>query len=204
MEFSKKTLFNEEVIKQRILELGRQITDDYNGEEIFIIGVLKGSFVFLADLIRTIQRPIELEFIGISSYEGTSSTGHVKITRDLSVDIAGKNLLLVEDIVDTGITLDYIINLLKVRKPSSIKVCTLLSKPHAHKMKYNLDYVGFEISNEFVIGYGLDYNEKYRELPYICQVILWQALSVFRVLIWKTENITNNSKYIYLFFVFLP
>ena len=111
--------------------------------------------------------PLCVEFIGVSSYKGTQSTGQVRITHDLSIDLEGKNVLLVEDIVDSGVTIDYLLDLLKVRNPAALKVCTLLSKPHAHKMKHDLDYVGFTVGDEFVVGYGLDVDGRFRELPYI-------------------------------------
>lgn len=169
-ELKIKPFLDEKTIAEKVKELGKQISKDYVGKELVVIGVLKGSFVFLSDLVRHINVPLDVEFMGVTSYEGTSSTGHVRITTDLSADIQGCHVLLVEDIVDTGMTLDYIINLLKVRAPASLKVCAFLSKPDAHIMKHKLDYVGFEITNEFVIGYGLDYNGKYRELPYVARV----------------------------------
>ncbi|SMF38057.1 hypoxanthine phosphoribosyltransferase [Pseudobacteriovorax antillogorgiicola] len=166
-----KVLFSKDQLQARIEELGKQISQDYGNEPIVVIGVLKGSFIFMADLIRSINSPLEIDFIGVSSYEGTSSTGHVRITNDLKMDIAGRNILLVEDIIDTGLTIDYLINLFKVSNPKSLKVCSLLSKPEAHQMTHTIDYVGFEISREFVIGYGLDLDERYREIPEILQVI---------------------------------
>ena len=135
-----------------------------------LIGVLKGYFVFLADLIRhlpTEGMAYDVEFMGVASYEGTKSTGHVRIVHDLSCEIMDRDVLIVEDIVDTGITLDYLIANLGSRKPRSLSVCTLLSKPQKHKMKASLDFVGFEIEDEFVVGYGLDYNQQLRGLPYI-------------------------------------
>lgn len=166
-----KTLFSDEQIKKRVQDLGHQISQDYQGEPIVVIGVLKGAVVFMADLIRTIQAPIELEFMGVSSYEGTASTGHVKINHDLSRDVHDCHVLIVEDIIDTGLTIDYLINLIKVRGPKSIKVCSLLSKPESYQMQHPIDYVGFEITKEFVVGYGLDLDGKYRELPEILQLM---------------------------------
>jgi len=165
-------LFDEAAIAKRVEELGKQITKDHAGEELVVVGVLKGSFIFVADLIRKIDLPIEVEFIGVSSYEGTKSTGEVRITSDLYSEIKGRNVLLVEDIVDTGRTIDFLLETLNVRGPKSLKICTLLSKPEAHVMKHEIDYVGFEITNEFVIGYGLDLDGKYREIPFIAQVKL--------------------------------
>jgi hypoxanthine phosphoribosyltransferase len=166
-----RPLFDETALSNRIKELGAKIEQDFGNEPITVVGVLKGSFIFLSDLVRSIKNPMKIEFIGVSSYHGTESTGHVRITQDLTAEIRGKNVLLVEDIIDTGLTMDYLINTFKVREPKKLKICTLLSKPESHMMKTHVDYVGFEISNEFVIGYGLDLNGDYRNLPYIAQVI---------------------------------
>jgi hypoxanthine phosphoribosyltransferase len=165
-----KPLFDQAALAQRIRELGAQISKDYAGQELTCVCVLKGSVLFFADLVRAITIPTRFEFIGVKSYEGTSSTGHVQITTDLSADIKGANVLVVEDIVDTGMTIDFLFNTLRVREPKSLKICALLSKPDAHVMKNDIDYVGFEISREFVIGYGLDLDGQYRNLPYIAQV----------------------------------
>ncbi|MFW7379775.1 MAG: hypoxanthine phosphoribosyltransferase [Oligoflexus sp.] len=164
------TLIHATKLQQRVTELGAQISRDYEGQPITIVGVLKGSFIFLADLVRAITAPVEIEFIGVSSYEAMNSTGQVRITNDLSQDISGKHVLLVEDIIDTGLTIDYLIKVFAVRKPKSLKICSLLSKPEAHQMTHNIDYVGFEISREFVIGYGLDLDGHFRNLPHIEQV----------------------------------
>lgn len=164
-------LLTEERITQRVRELGRKISADFAGEEIILVGVLKGSFIFLADLARAIDVPTRIEFIGVASYAGTKSTGHVRITNDLSGEILGRNVILIEDIVDTGATLDYLLNTLSVRGPKTLKVCALLSKPAAHQMTHQLDYVGFEIGNEFVVGYGLDCDGRYRNLPDIKQFL---------------------------------
>ncbi len=163
-------LFDEATLGRRVEELGAQISRDYGDSSIVVVGVLKGSFIFLADLVRYISLPTEIEFIGVSSYQGTESTGHVQITQDLRREIKGRHVLLVEDIVDTGLTMDYLVATLTVRKPASLKICTLLSKPETQLMKAQLDYVGFEISREFVVGYGLDLDEAYRNLPYIAQI----------------------------------
>jgi len=170
MELELNPLFKASELAERVKELAHQIQNDYNGEPLVCVGVLKGSIIFLSDLIRNLNLPVSIEFIGCASYEGTKSTGHVQITTDLTADIKDKNVLLVEDIVDTGMTIDYILNTLRVREPKSLKICALLSKPDSHIMKHKLDYVGFEISKEFVVGYGLDYNGRYRELPYVAQV----------------------------------
>jgi hypoxanthine phosphoribosyltransferase len=165
-----KPLFDEAALAKRISALAEQITKDFAGEELVCVCVLKGSVIFFSDLVRKIKLPLNLEFIGVKSYEGTASTGHVQITTDLTADISDKNVLVIEDIVDTGMTIDFLINTLKVRNPKSLRVCALLSKPEAHIMKNQIDYVGFEIEREFVIGYGLDLEGRYRELPYIAQV----------------------------------
>lgn len=164
------SLYSAEQISQRIKELGQQIAKDFGPEPIVCVGVLKGAFVFLADLIREIDLPLTVEFIGVASYEGTKSTGQVRLTYDLNAEIEGKNVLLVEDIIDTGRTIDYLLETLKVRNPKQIKVATFLSKPEAHEMSHEPDYVGFEISKEFVIGYGLDLDQFYRNIPYLGQV----------------------------------
>jgi len=166
-----RPLFDEGAIAKRIKELGEQITRDYAGESLLVVSVLKGAFIFTADLVRQIKAPVEIDFIGLASYEGTQSTGHVRITSDLSAKIEGRNVLLVEDIVDTGKTLDFLRDMFSLRNPKSLRVCSLLSKPEAHQMRTPVDYVGFEITREFVIGYGLDLDQRYRELPYIAQVL---------------------------------
>jgi hypoxanthine phosphoribosyltransferase len=164
----KEVLFNEHKIHDRIKEIADQITKDYNGKNPVLISILKGGFVFMADLIRSIDIPVEMDFMAISSYgSGTTSTGVVKIKKDIDVDIMGRDVIIVEDIVDSGLSLQYIRDYIGKHKPASIKVCVLLDKPKAHKLKVHFEYVGFEIGNEFVVGYGLDYNEKYRNLPYI-------------------------------------
>ncbi len=161
-------LIEAERIQARIAELGAQIRSDYGPDEAIIcIGVLKGSVPFLADLIRRIEGPLICEFLGVSSYRGTKSTGTVRITHDLAPDISGRHCLLVEDIVDTGLTLSYLLELLGTRQPASVKVCTLLDKPARRKVEMRPDYVGFEISDHFVVGFGLDFNQLYRNIPYI-------------------------------------
>ena len=165
-----KHLFTDEQIAKRIHELGKQISAEYNGEPLMVVGVLKGSFIFVADLVRALNIPVTIDFIGVASYEGTQSTGHVRITNDLATEIQGRHVLLVEDIVDTGRTIDYLLDSLRLRQPKSLKVCAFLSKPEAHVMHSTIDYVGFEISKEFVIGYGLDLDQYYREMPYVAQV----------------------------------
>jgi hypoxanthine phosphoribosyltransferase len=165
-----KPLYDEATIKARVADLGSKITRDLAGESVVVVGVLKGAFMFAADLVRAIKAPVIVDFIGCSSYSGTQSTGTVRITYDLSTDITGKNVLLVEDIVDTGRTLDYLLRILKQRAPKSLRLCTLLDKPEAREIPVNVDYSGFSITREFVIGYGLDLDQRFRELPFIAQV----------------------------------
>ncbi len=165
-----KPLYNESDIKTRIKELGAKITKDFQGEEIVVVAVLKGAFMFVADLVREIKVPVVVDFIGCASYSGTKTTGTVKITQDLSIDITDKHVLLVEDIVDTGRTLDYLLRILSERGPRSLRLCALLNKPGAREVPVSVDYHGFSISNEFVIGYGLDLDQRFRELSFIAQV----------------------------------
>jgi hypoxanthine phosphoribosyltransferase len=160
-------LITEERLRARIAELGRDIARDYAGKSLVVVAVLKGSFIFVADLVRAVALPLEVEFIGISSYAGTSSSGVVQITQDLSRPIAGEHVLLVEDVVDSGLTMSYLIDNLSTRRPASVQVCALLEKPSRAKVKVPIAYRGFEIPEEFVVGYGLDVNGKYRNLPYV-------------------------------------
>ena len=161
------TMLSADKIAQRVRELGAQITKDYAGKPIFVIGVLKGSFIFLSDLVRSIEAPLNIDFLGVSSYQGTESSGVVKITHDLTKPIQGKHVLIVEDIVDTGLTLQYLVENLKTRNPASLKVACLLDKPSRAKVRVPVEYVGFTIDDEFVVGYGLDYDGLYRNLPQI-------------------------------------
>jgi hypoxanthine phosphoribosyltransferase len=160
-------LLSEDALRQRIAEVGRAITRDYAGKPLKLVGVLKGSFMFLADLARAIDLPIKLDFIGTSSYQGTKSSGVVRITNDLSRPIEGEHILLVEDIVDTGLTMKYLLENLATRRPASVKVCALLEKPARAQVKIPIDYKGFEIPDAFVVGYGLDWDGRLRNLPYI-------------------------------------
>ena len=160
-------LLTREQIEKRIKEIASEITRDYEGKDIFLIGILKGCFVFLSDLIKNIKLDTNIDFMMVSSYEGRQSSGIVRILLDLRQPIEGKDVILVEDIVDTGLTINYLLKTLKTRKPKSIEVCTLLNKPSCRKVNVTLKYVGFDIPNKFVVGYGLDYNEYYRNLPYI-------------------------------------
>jgi hypoxanthine phosphoribosyltransferase len=163
-----EVLLSAEAIEERVAELGAQITRDFQGQRIHLIGVLKGSFMFLADLMRHIDLECTVDFLGLSSYGSrTESSGVVRMTQDLSAPIAGKHIILIEDIVDTGLTMKYLIDNLQTRRPESISVCTLLHKPSNQHIEVPIHYVGFTIPNQFVIGYGLDYAEIYRNLPYI-------------------------------------
>ncbi len=165
------TLIDPEAIKSRIAELGKEITRDYAGRHLVLVCVLKGSFMFTADLSRAIDLPMRIEFLGVRSYgEGTTSSGVVQITQDLSRPIEGEDVLLVEDIVDTGLTIAHLLDLFRTRKPSSLKVCTLLHKPARTRIKVPVDYLGFTIEDRFVVGYGLDWAEKYRNRPDIAVV----------------------------------
>ena len=161
-------LLSEEQLKEKVKELGEAITKDYEGEELIAVGILRGSVVFLADLIRNINLHTELEFMAVSSYgNSTKTSGAVKINKDLDVDISGKNVIIIEDIIDSGVTLTYLKEMLLKRNPKSLKICTLLHKPDRRKADIVPDYIGFDIPDEFVIGYGLDYASKYRNMPYV-------------------------------------
>jgi hypoxanthine phosphoribosyltransferase len=161
-------LLSAEELAKRIAEIGAEITADYAGKEILMIGVLRGAVLFMADLARAIKVPVAIDFMAVSSYgAGTSSSGVVRILKDLDEDVEGKHVLVVEDIIDSGLTLNYLLDNLKSRKPASIKLCTLLNKPERRKVNVNIDYNGFDVPDYFVIGYGLDYAEKYRNLPFI-------------------------------------
>jgi hypoxanthine phosphoribosyltransferase len=163
-----KTLVSKEELQARIKELGRQISRDYKGRELMLIGVLKGSVVFMADLIREISIHCTMDFMAVSSYgNSTKSSGIVRILKDLDSSIEGKSVLIVEDIIDTGYTLKYLIENLKSRNPKDVKICCLLDKPDRRTVQLDIDYTGFQIPDEFVIGFGLDYAEKYRNLPFI-------------------------------------
>lgn len=162
-----RVLLSADHLRDRIAALGREIRAAYGDDPILCLGILKGSTVFLSDLIRSIDGPVQVAFFGVSSYEGTESTGHVRITHDVNVSLRGMHVLVVEDIVDTGLTLDYILRTLKVRDAASVRVCTLLDKPSRRKVPVPLDWVGFEIPDTFVIGYGLDLDEYFRNLPYV-------------------------------------
>ena len=161
-------LYSEEQLRQRVRELGAQITADYAGKEPVLASVLRGSYIFMADLTRAIDLPVTVDFMAVSSYgAGTKSSGQVEIKKDLSDSIEGRDLIIVEDILDSGNTLFYLMEILKARKPASIRICTLMDKPDRRTQPIVADYVGFTIPDAFVVGYGLDYDEKYRNLPYV-------------------------------------
>lgn len=163
-----RPIVTQEEMRARIKELGKQIAADYAGKDLVLVGVLKGAYAFYADLARAIRIPMRVDFLVVTSYAGRPKTsGKVKIVTDLTEDIKGKDVLLVEDIVDSGLTVQYLIKKLAKEKPKSIRICTLLSKPERRTIEVPLDYVGFKIPNKYVVGYGLDYQQKYRNLPYL-------------------------------------
>ena len=163
-----RILIDEETLKKRVREMGRQITEDYRGKDLIIIAILKGAVVFTSDLIKEIKLPLAIDFMAVSSYGvSTKSSGVVRILKDLEEEIEGRDVLIVEDIVDTGLTLHYLLENLWSRGPRSLKICCCLDKPTRRSAPVEVDYVGFDIPDEFVVGYGLDYAERYRNLPYI-------------------------------------
>lgn len=162
-------LLSEEQLKDTVKRLGAQITEDYKGKNLVLVSVLKGSVIFMADLMRAIDLPCKIDFMSVSSYgSGTKTSGVVKIIKDLDNEVVnGNDLLIVEDILDSGVTLEYLMKVLSARNPNSIKICTLLDKPERRKANIKADYSGATISDSFVVGYGLDYDEKYRNLPFV-------------------------------------
>jgi len=163
-----RPIVTQEEMRTRIRELGRQITADYADKDLVLVGILKGAYAFYADLARALRIPMRVDFLVVTSYASKARpTGKVKMVTDLTEDIAGRDVLLVEDIVDSGMTVQYLLKTLGRRKPKSIKVCALLSKPERRKVDVTIDYVGFNIPNKYVVGYGLDYQQKYRNLPYL-------------------------------------
>ncbi len=164
-----EVLFDREELQAKVAEMGKQISDDYRGSDLLVVGILKGAFVFMADLIRQIDVPMEIDFMDVSSYGlSTSSSGEVRIVKDLEYSIKDRDVLIVEDIVDTGLTLKYICENLKTRNPRSVKIACLLDKPSRRKAEVYPDYVGYSIPDKFVVGYGLDYAEQYRHYPAVC------------------------------------
>jgi hypoxanthine phosphoribosyltransferase len=163
-----EALVTQEELQKRVRELGVQISRDYDGKDLFLVGVLKGAVFFLSDLMRSIEVPCEVDFMAVASYgSSTDSSGVVRILKDLDATIEGKDVLIVEDIIDSGLTLSYLLRTLRAREPRSLEVCALLTKPERREVELPIRYTGFEIPNKFVIGYGLDHAEKYRNLPYV-------------------------------------
>jgi hypoxanthine phosphoribosyltransferase len=160
-------------LQQRVRELGKEISEDYEGKELLLVGVLKGAVFFLSDLMRHISGPVEVDFMAVASYgSSTDSSGVVRILKDLDAPLEGRHVLIVEDIVDSGLTLQYLLRNLEARKPASLEVCALLTKPDRRKIDLPTRYIGFEIPDRFAIGYGLDYAERYRNLPYVAALTL--------------------------------
>ena len=165
----KEVLISSEEIEEKVREIGARITEDYRGEKLLLVGILRGAVVVMSDLMRNIDLPCELDFMDISSYgTGTSSSGVVRILKDLEEDITDRHVLIVEDIIDTGLTLSYLVRSLLARNPASLEICALLSKPSRRRADLDVRYLGFEVPDEFVVGYGLDYAGAYRNLPDIC------------------------------------
>ncbi len=162
-------LVSEQQLRDKVAELGAAISRDYAGRDLLLVSILKGAVVFMADLMRAVTIPCGIDFMVVSSYGGanTTTTGLVKIIKDLDQDLTGKDVLIVEDILDTGITLSNLVPMLQLRNPSSVRLCTILSKPGRRKAQIEPDYCGFEVPDEFVVGYGLDFDERYRNLPYV-------------------------------------
>jgi len=168
IEDIERVLFSEELIAETVKRLGAKISRDYKNKNLLMVSVLKGSILFMTDLMRAINIHCRIDFMCVSSYHGTKkSTGIVKIIKDLDIPISGYDLLIVEDILDSGMTLNYILEILKARNPESIKICTLFDKPYMRKVNIKPDYIGLVVPNEFIVGYGLDYDEKYRNLPFV-------------------------------------
>jgi hypoxanthine phosphoribosyltransferase len=161
-------LIDQDALQRRIAELGEEISADYTGRDLLLVGVLKGAVFFMADLMRGLSIPCEIDFMAISSYgDSTDSSGVVRILKDLDINIEGRDVLVVEDIIDSGLTLSYLMRNLEAREPASLEICALLTKPERREIEVPVRYVGFEIPNRFVIGYGLDFGERYRNLPYV-------------------------------------
>ena len=173
MNYRIENLIDRKTVENRIKELAKQIEKDYAGEEVYCVGLLKASVVFLSELVKEIDTPVVIDFMSVSSYGSeTVSSGDVKILKDTDLDLRGKHVLIVEDIIDTGLTLEHVIRYFKESKGvKTLKTCTLLSKPERRKVNIDIDYVGFDVPDKFVIGYGLDYDQKYRNLPYIAVVV---------------------------------
>jgi hypoxanthine phosphoribosyltransferase len=168
-EYIKEVLVSKEQLQQRVSEIGKKISEDYKDKDLMLVGVLKGAFMFMSDLAKNIDIPLTIDFMAVSSYgNSTESSGVVRILKDLEASIEGKDILIVEDIIDTGLTLSYLVSNLKSRGASSVKICTLLDKPERRLVDVELEYKGFDIPDEFVVGYGIDFAEGYRNLPDVC------------------------------------
>ncbi len=164
----KEILLTEEEIDKRVDQLAKEISEEYRGKDLLVVGILKGAVIFLSDLVKRLEFPVMLDFMAVSSYGKSSvSTGEVRILKDLDYSVEGKDILIVEDIIDTGLTLNYLKEILGKRGASSVKICTLLDKPDRRTIGVNIDFLGFEIPDEFVVGYGLDFNEQYRNYPFV-------------------------------------
>ena len=160
-------LFTREQIEARAAEIGKQIEEDYKGKEIVLVGILRGAVMWMADVMKNINLDMEIDFMAVSSYEGKKSSGIVKIDKDLKCDIEGKDVIIVEDIVDSGVTLNYLVGYIATRGAASVKICSLLNKPANRKVDLDVAYIGFHVEDLFIVGYGLDFDQKYRNLPYI-------------------------------------
>lgn len=172
MDYTIERMISEEELQKRIKEVAKEIEKDYQGKNLICVGLLKGSIMFMADLLKNVELDLAMDFMKVSSYHGgTDSTGVVKILKDVDEDLTGKDVLIIEDIIDTGLTLESVKKFLMSKQPNSLKVCSLLDKPSRRKVEMVGEYIGFEIPDEFVIGYGLDYDELYRNLPYIGKVV---------------------------------
>ena len=165
---AQEILITREQLAQRVKELGQQITKDYEGEPVLLVGILRGSVPFMADIMREIDLDVTIDFMSVSSYGGSTKTsGVVRIIKDLETPIEGRNVIIIEDIIDTGLTLHYLKSYLEGRNPKSLKICSILDKPSRRKIEIKGDYVGFEVEDKFIVGYGLDFNQRYRQLPFI-------------------------------------
>ncbi|MCF2698940.1 hypoxanthine phosphoribosyltransferase [Fusobacterium mortiferum] len=171
MDYTIKTLLTREEVEKRIKELAKEIEKDYCGKDLLVIGLLKGSIMFMSDLIKEMDLPVMIDFMSVSSYSGTTSTGVINVLKDTDISVKDKDVLIVEDIIDTGLTLSHVKKLLEDRGAKSLKICTLLDKPSRRTIEMKGDYVGFEIPDEFVVGYGLDYDQHHRNLPYVGIVV---------------------------------
>ncbi|MCF2627446.1 hypoxanthine phosphoribosyltransferase [Fusobacterium mortiferum] len=171
MDYTIKTLLIREEVEKRIKELAKEIEKDYCGKDLLVIGLLKGSIMFMSDLIKEMDLPVMIDFMSVSSYSGTTSTGVINVLKDTDISVKDKDVLIVEDIIDTGLTLSHVKKLLEDRGAKSLKICTLLDKPSRRTVEMKGDYVGFEIPDEFVVGYGLDYDQHHRNLPYVGIVV---------------------------------